>query len=157
MKNINTEAIFYSSNYTTKSGWKVTFQLPDQEAARMLDDIGAGKRYVMALVPLTEDDQPDNAAVVHAEKPKKHWNDMSLAQQAGILCNDERFWRFVSYKTTSNTDGVDENKKLSAYYIRSYCMVASRSDLDKLALAAKKFEELKADFDVFTGKIAAPR
>ena len=59
MDNINTEALFYSSNYTTKSGWKITLQLPDEHAARELDAIGAGKRYMLAMVPLTDDDQPE--------------------------------------------------------------------------------------------------
>ena len=97
MDSINTEAVYYSAGYTTKSGWKITLALPDEDAAKALDAIGAGKRYMLAMVPIADDETPDTQAMQKAqkanncttEKPKKK---LTLAQRAGILCNDKRFF-----------------------------------------------------------------
>jgi len=155
MKNINTEAIYYGHTSTTKSGYKITFAIPDREAADMLDDVGAGKRYMMALVPLTDDDQPDEAAVEKAQKPKRRLSEMPLSQQAALMCQDSRLWDFIDQSKYYARDG----QLSAAGWLRSICKVESRSDLDLPTHTeeAQRFLALQTEFDVFTGRIAGPR
>ena len=142
MDNINTEAIFYSTSYTTKSGWKVTFALPDDIAAKQLDDGGSGQRYMIALVPIDENEQP---------KPIKRKT--SRAQMAGILCNDQRFQKFMR-KTYEFRCFNDEQ---TAEAVRAWCKVESRAELDSNVDRGMLFDVLRTEFDVYTGRIAAPR
>lgn len=79
-------------------------------------------------------------------------------QQAGILCNDDRFRRFVAVRlglTTSAKDPIQSS--LAAEYIRNVCQIPSRSDLATSNDAQQKFAALRTEFDAWTGKIARPR
>ena len=67
----------------------------------------------------------------------------SLATRAAILCNDARFQRFAA--TRCDLHG------------QQFCDSASRRDLDTNRAAAARFDILRTEFDVWTGKIAAPR
>jgi len=136
MDNINTEALFYSSSYTTKSGWKVTFQLPDEIAANALDAIGAGQRYMIALVPIGDDDQPQ------AINPKGG----EQAKRAGILCGEHKFRQFL--KTTRAFEGEP------AFFVREYCGVSSRSELDHDQEATIKFGKLLGEYHTWPGQMA---
>lgn len=156
MENINSEVIYYSRSTTTKGGTKITLQLPDEETGRLLDDIGAGRRYMMALVPLTDDDQPDEGAVSQAAKPKRRFNDLPLPTQAALLCQDERFWEFIKSKTQVFVQGEYDNQVFAADWIRNWCSIHSRAELHTDPEAAERFERIKTDFDAFRGRQAAP-
>ncbi len=154
IETINTEGVFYSTSYTTKSGWKATFQLPDDEAAKALDAIGSGKRYMLVLAPIADDETPDKDAM---QKVKK-----SPAQMAGILCNDVRFWNFLHNEhpivcqevlPTPHTMSADG----AAIVLRSILSIESRSEIKEGTDKLRHFNTLKNDFDVFTGRIAGPR
>lgn len=151
---ITTEAVFYSSSYTTKSGWKGTFQFPDGQAARAFDAIGAGKRYMLVAAPIADDETPDKDAM--AKVPK------SPAQMAGILCNDVRFWAFLgtSYGHTCFLlckDAVIETNSECVDVLREILRIDSRSEIKEGTDVCSRFEALRTDFDIYTGRIAAPR
>ncbi|MDR7125528.1 hypothetical protein [Pseudotabrizicola sp. 4114] len=75
--------------------------------------------------------------------------DLPAATQAGILCADPRFAAFILQ--THNFPGDP------ACFVRGFCNVASRKELNTDPAARDPFDRLKTDFDAFTGKIATPR
>lgn len=83
------------------------------------------------------------------------FDDLPTAQQAGMLCNDERFRAFAGTQCLSTT--VQISPTAAAEFIRTHCGVTSRRDLNTDADAARKFQTLRTEFDVWTGKIGRPR
>lgn len=67
-----------------------------------------------------------------------------LARQAGIMCHEVAFHQFVEVK--------DEDA--AAEFIRTHCGVLSRKSLDHNDAAARKFMELKADYDFWLRQAA---
>jgi hypothetical protein len=131
--NINSEAIFYSSSYTTKSGWKITLALPDDIAAGQLDAMGAGKRYMLALVPISDDEQPEPII-----KPKGG----KLAQRAGIICGKPSFWKWLE-----ENHGVRPEQ--AAAFIRKRCHVGSRAELDHNEAKGQIFVRMLANYEMW--------
>jgi hypothetical protein len=86
---------------------------------------------------------------------RRPFSSLPPAQQAGILCNDERFKSFAGTRTIKS--GVILSDTATAEYIRMYCKVTSRRDLNRSVDAARKFQTLCTEFDAWTGKIATPR
>lgn len=79
----------------------------------------------------------------------------SLATRAAILCNDARFQRFAA--TRCDLPGQQFCDSASAEYLRTFCGITSRRDLDTNRAAAARFDILRTEFDVWTGRIPAPR
>lgn len=65
----------------------------------------------------------------------------TLAQLAGILCNEGGFQKFI----------YASNKDEAAVKLRAKCGVESRADLDKDEAAGRKFRDLKRDYDLWLG------
>lgn len=66
------------------------------------------------------------------------------AQQAGILCNEGAFQKWIE---ASDAEGA-------AQKVRDYCGVLSRSHLDTNDTAARKFLDLKADYQNWLRDVA---
>lgn len=150
MLNLNSEAIFYSASYTTASGWKIVLQCPDDLLAMQLNDIGAGKRYMVALVPITDQETPDEAAVEKVKSETK----MTPAQYAGMLCNVFKFQEYMGC-----VEGMDRigRAALTIEGVRDVCGIKSRADIKEGTEANEKFQALLTDYDVWRGRIAGPR
>jgi hypothetical protein len=88
----------------------------------------------------------------HARTP---FNDLPPAQQAGMLCNDDRFQRFAA--TRSGLPGQTFTTTAAAEYLRQICKISSRSELTTSETAAQQFQNLRTEFDAWIGKIASPR
>lgn len=153
MDNLNSEAIFYGATFTTKSGWKVTLQLPDQALVDQLNAIGAGKRYMLAMVPIADDETPDVEAM---QKPKRRLDEMPLSQVAGMLCQDENFAKFLNVKQWRDMGYSGHDHQACAGIIREKCGVTSRSEIIRGTPAGDKFEKLRTEYDAWRGKIARP-
>jgi hypothetical protein len=132
---INSEAIFYSATYGTKAGWKITLAVPDDEVPKQLDAIGAGKRFMLALVPIGDDEQPEPII-----RPKGG----GLAQRAGIICNQPSFWKWLyedGYHCLNQSD--------ASIFVRNRCGVTSRAELDHNEDAGKLFENFLTDYEMW--------
>ena len=143
------EAIIRSVTYSTRGGHKVSFEVdPDGwEAFKGMETT----RCMMVLVPIQNDGQPDPDAkpyVAPADRPKRRMGDMSRAQQAGILCGDGDFqrWMLGRYGNPDPRNGV-----------RAECNVSSRSELDTNEAAGRTWDAMRLDYDVWRGATAAPR
>lgn len=72
-------------------------------------------------------------------KTHRKWDEMKLVEQAGTLCADPDFCRFLSEKyNRGQTLGDDGAAKM----VRTLCEVTSRRDLDKDALSASHWQQL---------------
>jgi hypothetical protein len=84
--------------------------------------------------------EPDMKADIEPDaepKPRRKLHEMSLAQQAALLCNDEAFQRFVE----------EEGKEADApTFVRKWCGVSSRADIKPDTQAARAFKQLRDDF-----------
>lgn len=85
----------------------------------------------------------------------RRFNDLPNAQQAGMLCNDEQFRKFAGARTIKT--GVQLSPSATAEFIRTFCLVDSRSDLNTNAKAAHKFQTLRTEFDAWAGRIQSQR
>lgn len=98
---------------------------------------------------------PARGAAEPATKPKKHWDDYSPSQQAGIVCNDHRFDDWLGgpapeARWDGETIAAAPDFTSAADYVRWYCGVSSRSDLDTNPEAAKRWRELHSMFTADT-------
>ena len=71
-----------------------------------------------------------------AEPERKQWDELSLAQQAGILCSDKQFQNWGGFM----------NAEHAAQWLRDRCHISSRADLDKNLDAARTFREINSQY-----------
>lgn len=134
----------------TRKVAQLIFEVPIEQAMTALNSLGG--------VPQFDSEQWVGIAPIKAEtppeKPKKRFDEIPLSQQAGIMCNDERFWAFLKDRYPHKTYETSED---AAFYVRWMCGVDSRADLDSDSFGASHFRKIQTDFDVFTGRISGPR
>jgi hypothetical protein len=75
--------------------------------------------------------------------PRRRWDDLPAAQQAGILCTNYAFREYIRIK--HNPRVINEDMVTS--FVRDFCGVVSRADLDKEPYARNKWDQLAEDFD----------
>ena len=88
-------------------------------------------------------------------RPRRHFDDMPPAQQAGILCNDTRFQKFAA--TRCGMPGEQFSASAAAEYLRNVCQIESRRQLSTNPVAAQSFQALRTEFDAWTGRLPTPR
>ena len=120
----------------TRKVVQVILEAPEEQADAILDALGGYPKsdnpQWVGVAPLDAE-----AAQKPAEKPKGG----NLAQRAGILCGEGAFHQFLKMQGGSVfTDGD------AASYLRRYCGVASRAELDHDQIAGHKFTELEAAY-----------
>lgn len=72
----------------------------------------------------------------------------SLAQMAGILCNEVPFRRWLA--ETGDYEGIAVlDLDMAADAVREKCGIASRADLDRDEAAAQRFRDMKADYKLW--------
>jgi hypothetical protein len=88
-----------------------------------------------------------------AGKPRKHFHEMSRAQQAGILCSDANFQFWLSTHPQLPVPAPKD----AAEAVRVICGVHSRADLSEDRVAGKKWDQLVTRFYQDTGRLAEVR
>lgn len=102
----------------------VTIEVPieHQQTVAKIAEHGAW----VAVARLAEGDAP-----VPAEKPKRSWADLSVAEQAGIRCNETAFREYLAIEDPSfkgnNAAAYDQDR--AAQYLRDRFNVTSRKDI----------------------------
>lgn len=117
------------SSYTSKNGPTITLALHD------IDELGKvasldGKRFMVALVQIGDDEQP-------VEAPELKGGE--LAKLAGRWCSDPEFWEWLNQFHSG--DLVDSEKR-AAELVRDICNISSRARLDHDKFAAARFNDL---------------
>jgi hypothetical protein len=83
-----------------------------------------GTRFVCVLVEVNDDETP----VDHQAIDRGKWRDLGATKQAGIRCKDPVFWAFLSEELEA---GEEINEVGATIFVRTFCGVESRSDLEK--------------------------
>ena len=79
-------------------------------------------------------------------------------QQAGILCNDPQFQRFVAERMQNVLQELEQvTSTVAAEYLRQFCKIGSRRDLATRPAALARFKILRTEFDAWLGRIASQR
>lgn len=148
----------------TQDGVVISFVLHPQEVPDGLATAALGTRYQLVVVEIGEDELPvtgeapgpstlaadfrtDASASRRGEpvsRPKQAWNDMAPSKQAGVLCGDPLFWKFIRER------GVDvHNAESAAGYVRARCFILSRGELNTNAQAEGYWRVLVSQFRVW--------
>lgn len=85
----------------------------------------------------------------------RRFNDLQASQQAGMLANDEQFRSFAGARIIQ--DGLQLEPSAAAEFIRRFCGVTSRRDLNTNPTAVREFQILRTEFDAWAGRISTPR
>ena len=155
-KDIATEIEMKKHAYRqTQDGIVISFVCHPNDVTPDIATAALGTRYKVFLVEVGDDEQPvAKAAPAASEKPRERFADKMLSVQAGIRCNDERFWRFLGYKGYAcKSDPVAQ----SADIVRALCSVESRSSLDTIGSAGSAWMSLNDEFEQWAGQVAEAR
>lgn len=132
------------SDYRRVKGRKVLqliFEVPIEQAPEVHKTFGepAPDGSMWVGIARLEPDKP-------AEKPKRSWSEISRAQQAGIACNEPDFRRFLAL----DCDGILMfDLDMAADTVRHECGISSRSELDSNKDAARKWDKLYSDYQMW--------
>lgn len=123
----------------TQDGVVVSFVLHPQDVPQGLALASLGTRYMLAMVEIGDDEQPKEvmppedsgtkriATPPHAvaDNAPRGARTKSAAQQAGILCNEPQFIKWIG----EQYGYIVENPDQAAGVIRELCEVESRRDI----------------------------
>jgi hypothetical protein len=115
--------------------------------------IEAGDRLVEIFgVPRPDDEVWVAVARIHSpslreEKPPTLFHELSRTRQAGILCSDVKFQKWLGVETS--TDAADK--------VRIICGVSSRCSLSSSGTVASKWDSLIFNYRTETGQQAEER
>ena len=135
----------------TQDGVVVSFVLHPSEIPDGLAIAPLGTRYMIALVEIGDDEQPKagsskgRTSDFESENeglnpsPAAKWSTLTPAQQAGILCNDPAFEKFMS--EVHNFTHADV-----PLMVRQHCNVDSRKDILPDSYAGRRWRELVSDY-----------
>lgn len=131
-------------NVGTHKSVALTIHVPEELAHKVIEAFGwptAASPVAVALARLqTAKSEPE------VTKPHRRMNELPLPQQAGILCGDERFAKFVKERF-DHDDPIE--------FVRTHCSVSSRSLIKPGSFAAQQFYQIQGLFDVWkTGEYA---
>lgn len=140
----------------TRDGVVASFVIHPNEVPEKLQTDPIGTSYVMVLVEVddatgqpkevmpneqSQHKRPDTSPRPLPDKPaggaKKGWDDMSPAQQAGILCNDPAFRKFMT-EGTNYADDMPTVKEL----VCIYCDVTSRREILPSTHAEEQWDDI---------------
>jgi hypothetical protein len=105
----------------TQSGdWKITFTVQAADMDQRLTSAAMGTRFQAALVEINDNEMP-----VEQPKGKLDWRELQPAAQAGIRCNEPRFWQFLWEEQGMSVSDSEE----AADAVRRMCSIQSRAEL----------------------------
>ena len=124
----------------TQDGVVVSFVLHPNDIPDRLMLSNLGTRYMLAFAEIGDDEQrkdgdapaqvrndhrtPETRPRVESA-PRGAFNDMPPVQQAGILCADPVFWKYLTEKFKTAID----NEESATVVVRRFCNVDSRAHI----------------------------
>lgn len=98
------------------------------------------------VVTSTLDDQPEAGDVVWSEPDppewSSKWNDLGPVKQAGLLCNDPAFQKFLNETRRAICDDADS----AAAIVRTHCKVKSRAEIKVSNYTGQLWLDLVAEY-----------
>ena len=139
----------------TRKVFQLIFEVPIEEADNALRVLGGMPRpdaeIWVGIAPITEE-----AATRAPDKPRKRMADLSRAQQAGILCNEPRFQQFAERVHYCVIPEAEEPAIIAAEFVRDFCEVTSRAELNSDKAAGLRWDNLRSEYDAWRGAIGRP-
>ena len=138
----------------TRSVAQMQIEFPIEEGAEIVKMFGAplpGSPVRVAVARLKSTPTIESEVVPDTSQPDtkrangKSWDELPLAQQAGIRCNEESFQRFLRENGDAQCDSDDK----AAEYVRFICGVKSRAELAANSKAASKWRDLDRQFQAW--------
>ncbi len=142
----------------TRKVVQFVFEVPVEAADNAMRLLGGMPRpdqeQWVGIAPITE--EAATRAPTPADKPKRRMADLSRAQQAGILCSEPQFTNFLARYHEMKVRPEQTIAEAAAEFVRSYCKVTSRAFLDSEPDRGEVWDQLRTEFDAWTGKIGWP-
>lgn len=124
---------------------QLIFEVPVEKTEEVLKALGA---------PLPHEDKWCAVTLLKeepkSEKPKRRFDEMSRAQQAGILCGTSSFDKWLAERLPEYGEGSIDR-------VRSFCHVESRKELDLNNWSGKQWDFLVTEYRQATGQLAEDR
>ncbi len=135
----------------TRSVCQLIIEVPLEQADKCLAAMGG--------VPLPGQERPVAVARLREKSPEqapspssdgKQWKDMRPSQQAGILCSDVDFQKWIAehkkWGPVSLRDDYSYGEDQVADLVRRKCGILSRSQMDTNPSATAAWSEIAADY-----------
>lgn len=119
----------------TKEGVVISFLLHPNDLPDGLALAPLGTRFMLAVCEIDDQEQPAKPK----EKTPKTFHEMSPAQQAGMLCADEVFMKFMRETGNVKSENIADT-------VRALCGVASRSDIKPGTESARRWASIVSDY-----------
>lgn len=141
----------------TRSVAQMQIEFPIEEGAEIVKMFGAPLpgspvKVAVARLKLGREVVPDIPQPDTKRASSKSWDELPLAQQAGIRCSEESFWKFLSDEHFFDENGqfdIITDAEKAAVYVRLICGVDSRADLDKSSRSRILWRGLDAKFQAW--------
>ncbi len=130
----------------TRGVVSVSFELPVEQAQAALDVLGGmpiAATEVWCAVARLETKTPLTAPNPETSAHSKQaFRDMRMVNQAGILCDDVAFRKFLAENFKRDITSADD----AAAYVREYCGVKSRSDIRPRCFSGNRWTRLVDEY-----------
>ena len=141
---IHFEAVKTSMSQS-KAGTILRIAIHPNDVPPSLHTDWVGSRYMVAMVKLDDEDQPE---ISDDQRQAK-----ALVASAGMLCRNEDFRKYLDSQDlltfeVGNWDDLSE-EKMTANCLRRYLQIESRSELATNSEAREKFKKLQEDFTLW--------
>jgi hypothetical protein len=133
-----------AKNIGTHKSFRLVIDIPQEQAMAAIHAFGWPTMTEPVRVAIARLNREVIKGEVGLERPKGG----KLAQRAGIVCGEEAFETFIKsrWPRIFEFDPVNSD---SAAFVRLYCNVSSRRDLDHNPEAAAKFKKLLDDYEIW--------
>ncbi len=122
---------------------QVVIEIPIEAGAAFVAAFGTPNPAISVPVAIARIDL--NAKAESAEtsvKTPRRWNEISKSQQAGILCGEGAFRKYLNETRNYNCETTDDCKQA----IYEICNISSRADLNQNKVAADLFDDLESGY-----------
>jgi hypothetical protein len=139
-------------NVSTHKSACLTIHIPEEYALKVIEAFGwptmvAPVHVAIARMGVAEPEpEVKPTPETKSDKAKRKWDELSIAQQAGIMCNEIGFQKFVAERKGIAPQGVITVDD-AATYVRQLCGVNSRANIEGKPDAEKKFRNLRIEYD----------
>lgn len=117
---------------------QVVIEIPLEAAAAFVADFGAPDPSTGVPVAIAR-------LVKQAAQPERRkFRDLPPSQQAAMRCNEPAFWKYLASLGTRAETADD-----AATYVRQWCLVRSRSDLNNNAKAMEAWSRLNEAYELW--------
>ena len=148
---IHFEAVKTSMSQS-KAGTILRIAIHPNDVPPSLHTDWVGSRYMVAMVKLDDEDQPE---ISDDQRQTK-----ALVASAGMLCRNEDFRKFMDsqdllsfspdhWNVDGDGDKYSDLEALTARCLRSYLHIESRSELATNSEARERFKKLQEDFTLW--------